>query len=299
MIIKLYYRVAGLAFAVELYEGIELETRLSAYKPFVCNKTDDLLFRMPVIVDDSGSPSKDECKWRLLVNDSFKDVISEIYVDTHGDYHYVSKLENKAGMWSSIDYNREFSDMKCRVHGDAGFQLFALNNALMLMFALCSSTKETLLFHASVVKYEGKGYLFLGKSGTGKSTHSQLWLNHIKGCELLNDDYPAIRLINGKPCVFGTPWSGKTPCYKNEQVLVGGFIRLWQAPVNEIKRLSLFEAYGALLPTVTNMRWEKKCADAVSVSIQKLIEDTPVFSLKNRPEKEAAVMSFHALTTGK
>ena len=295
MIMKLYYRVAGLSFAVELHEGIELETRLAAYRPFVCDKSDDLLFRMPVMADDGDSPA-DDSKWKLLVDDSFKDVVSEIYVDTHGDYHYVSKLDFKAGMWLSIDYDREFSDMKCRVHGDAEFQLFALNKALMLMFALCSSTKDTLLCHASVVMYGGKGYLFLGKSGAGKSTHSQLWLNHIKDSELLNDDYPAIRLIDEEPWVFGTPWSGKTPCYKNEQVPVGGFVRLLQAPVNEIKKLSLLEAYGALLPTVSNMRWEKKCTDAVNASILKLIEETPVFSLKNRPEKEAALMSFNALS---
>lgn len=292
---NLYYRVAGLSFAVELHEGIELETRLAAYRPFVCDESDDLLFRMPVMADDGDSPA-DDSKWKLLVDDSFKDVVSEIYVDTHGDYHYVSKLDVKAGMWLSIDYDREFSDMKCRVHGDAEFQLFALNKALMLMFALCSSTKDTLLCHASVVMYGGKGYLFLGKSGAGKSTHSQLWLNHIKDSELLNDDYPAIRLIDEEPWVFGTPWSGKTPCYKNEQVPVGGFVRLLQAPVNEIKKLSLLEAYGALLPTVSNMRWEKKCTDAVNASILKLIEETPVFSLKNRPEKEAALMSFNALS---
>jgi len=276
MIMNLYYRVAGLSFAVELHEGIELETRLAAYRPFVCDKSDDLLFRMPVMADDGDSPA-DDSKWKLLVDDSFKDVVSEIYVDTHGDYHYVSKLDVKAGMWLSIDYDREFSDMKCRVHGDAEFQLFALNKALMLMFALCSSTKDTLLCHASVVMYGGKGYLFLGKSGAGKSTHSQLWLNHIKDSELLNDDYPAIRLIDEEPWVFGTPWSGKTPCYKNEQVPVGGFVRLLQAPVNEIKKLSLLEAYGALLPTVSNMRWEKKCTDAVNASILKLIEETPEF----------------------
>ncbi len=57
-----------------------------------------------------------------------------------------------------------------------------------------------------------------------------------------------------------------------------------------------YSAFPALLPTVSNMRWEKKCTDAVNASILKLIEETPVFSLKNRPEKEAALMSFNALS---
>jgi hypothetical protein len=169
-----------------------------------------------------------------------------------------------------------------------------LNNALMLLFALSSSSHDTLLFHSSVIKYNGKGYMFLGKSGTGKSTHSQLWLKYIEGSELLNDDNPAVRLIEGEPWVFGSPWSGKTPCYKNEQVPVGGFLRLWQAPVNEIARLSTLQAYAALLPTISNMRWEKRCADAVNATINKVISKVPVFSLKNRPEEAAARMSFNA-----
>src|SRR5690606_24548491 len=80
---------------------------------------------------------------------------------------------------------------------------------------------RAILIHASVVSCAGKAYAFLGKSGTGKSTHSRLWLRHIAGTELLNDDNPAIRIEpDGRVFVYGTPWSGKTPCYKNKKVFL-------------------------------------------------------------------------------
>lgn len=54
---------------------------------------------------------------------------------------------------------------------------FVLNNFLMMLYAFNAARHHTLLMHASVVATEtGKGYLFLGKSGTGKSTHTGLWL---------------------------------------------------------------------------------------------------------------------------
>ena len=57
----------------------------------------------------------------------------------------------------------------------------------------------------------------------------------------------------------------------------------------------MLQAYAALLPTISNMRWEKRCADAINATINKVIQQVPVFSLKNRPEEAAARLSFNAL----
>ena len=57
----------------------------------------------------------------------------------------------------------------------------AIDNALMVLFALATADQHTVLFHAAVVSHQGKGYMFLGPSGTGKSTHARLWLKYIEG----------------------------------------------------------------------------------------------------------------------
>ena len=56
---------------------------------------------------------------------------------------------------------------------------FGLNDALMLIYAFAGSFRQTMLIHASCIRYNGFGYPFIAKSGTGKSTHSSLWLKHI------------------------------------------------------------------------------------------------------------------------
>lgn len=291
---KKYYRVAGLDFGVELQDSADFEDRLGAYQPFEISESESLLFMLPMLKEDVDNCSYNE-KWHLLINEEMMDFDVRLYVDNESIYHYITRIKNNPDNWSCLDFTSNMMPLAYRQRGRARFKQIALNSTLKLLFALCTATKDTILFHSSVIKNGGKGYMFLGKSGTGKSTHAQLWLEHISGSELLNDDNPVVRFIDGTPWVFGTPWSGKTPCYKNEAVPVGGIVRLWQAPVNEIKRLDTLQAYAALLPTILNMKWERQLADGMNASIYKLITSVPIFSLRNRPEKAAAMMSFRAL----
>ena len=122
-----------------------------------------------------------------------------------------------------------------------------IGNELMILFAFAAAPHATLLVHAAVVRQAGRGYLFLGRSGTGKSTHARLWLRHIAGSELLNDDNPVLVLADGTATVYGSPWSGKTPCYRNESAPAGAIIRLEQAPQNLIRSERPVAAFASLL----------------------------------------------------
>lgn len=167
---------------------------------------------------------------------------------------------------------------------------FVLNNFLMMLYAFNGARHHTLLMHASVIAHHGKGYLFLGKSGTGKSTHTSLWLKHIEGCHLLNDDNPVVHVDNSskQATVYGSPWSGKTPCYRNESVPVGAFIRLEQAPQNEISQENTVRAFVALLPSCSCLKQDKGIYNGIIAVVTELASLSPVFHLKCLPDKEAA-----------
>ncbi len=66
------------------------------------------------------------------------------------------------------------------------------------------------LLHAAVFSLCGRGIAFIAASGTGKSTHMLNW-KALYGDELsiINGDKPIIRIMDGKPIIFGTPWCGK------------------------------------------------------------------------------------------
>lgn len=159
-----------------------------------------------------------------------------------------------------------------------------IDNALMVLYAMSTAGQETVLFHAAAVSYEGKGYLFLGKSGTGKSTHARLWLEHIEDTELVNDDNPVVR----GGLVYGSPWSGKTPCYRNVSYPLGGIVSLSQAPYNKIRRLGVIEAYTDLMASISGQRWDSRIADGLHETENRLVMSVPIWHLECLPDEEAA-----------
>lgn len=168
--------------------------------------------------------------------------------------------------------------------------LFNINNALMLLYTFNSADKLTLLMHASVTRHEGYGNLFLGKSGTGKSTHSQLWIHNIPGCDLMNDDNPVVEIVEDKVYVFGSPWSGKTPCYRNVKAPVRSFVRLVQAPANHIYRMPVLEAYMAFRMSSSCMKWDRLMADGINKTIDRILQMVPCYHLDCLPDKEAVFL---------
>lgn len=174
---------------------------------------------------------------------------------------------------------------------------YSFNIVLMLMYAVSQARKDTLLVHASVTMKDGKGYLFLGKSGTGKSTHSQLWINNIEGCSLLNDDNPVVRIeSDGEIRVYGSPWSGKTPCYRNLNVPVGAFVDLRQAKQNAIRKLSVVEAYTSIYKSITGFKFVKELADDYHANNTRLISSVPFYELECLPDADAAFLCYKTVT---
>ena len=171
-----------------------------------------------------------------------------------------------------------------RLHTTGKHTKMAIDNALMVLFAMATADKHTALFHAAVVSHEGKAYMFLGKSGTGKSTHARLWLKHIEGAELVNDDNPVVR----DTVVYGSPWSGKTPCYRNVSYPLGGIVLLSQAPYNKIRRLGGIEAYAALVTSISGQRWDSRIADGLHQTENALVTNVPVWHLECLPDEAAA-----------
>ena len=164
--------------------------------------------------------------------------------------------------------------------------------ALKMMYDLATAGKDTLHVHAAVVSCGGKGYLFLGPSGTGKSTHAQLWIKHIGGTELVNDDNPVVR----DGVVYGSPWSGKTPCYRNVSYPIGGIVMLSQAPYNKIRRLSGIEAYVDLAESVGGKIWDSRIAEGLHQAENKLASTVPMWHLECLPDEEAARLCYDTIT---
>lgn len=292
------FKISDITFKVIFQDNNDsLIGHIKQYEPFLLQDNDDVECDFSLIVRDNEI-SQEGNEFNNLLDTQDEGISFKILRDANTN-NYKIDISNEELRISEchLQTSNNFREAELYVSGTLQSRLFGFNNAMMMMFAFNGARLKALLFHSSVIKLNGKGYLFLGKSGTGKSTHSKLWLNSFEGAELLNDDNPVVYINNkGIAMVSGSPWSGKTPCYKNEEVPVGGFVRLWQAKENKISHLSKVHAYAALLPTISNMRWEHTINDKINETLDELIAKVPIFRLDCLPDKEAAMMSHSALT---
>lgn len=164
---------------------------------------------------------------------------------------------------------------------------------LWVAFGLISVPNGAIPVHTSTIVCKDRAVLFLGESGTGKSTHTRLWRENIEGAHLLNDDSPIIR---SSAVAYGSPWSGKTPCYRNLQYPIAAIVRLSQAPHNRMCRLSALEALGALLPSCPpSFAYDEELQDAICETLSQLISTVPVYHLECLPNAEAAQLSYSTI----
>ena len=281
------YNVAGFVFEVELHDG-EMQALPDNMTPFETGEASETIFTLKIggdIRHDGTTPLYHPEK-----------TAGEPYItlDTR-DGKYIADMAPlpEIPVCGTLEMNSDFTEGRLTFSEKASARNrdFAFNNSLMLIFAFRTATLGTLLFHSSVVMNKGYGYMFLGKSGTGKSTHSSLWLKYIPETELLNDDNPAVRIMDdGDIRVFGTPWSGKTPCYKQKSVPVKAIVKLNQSPENRIMRLDTINSYASVMTSVSGFRAIKSMADGMHKSLGKLVAAIPCYLLDCRPDEEAALL---------
>jgi hypothetical protein len=147
--------------------------------------------------------------------------------------------------------------------------------------------------HASVIIHQGQAVVFLGESGTGKSTHTRLWLHNISGCSLLNDDSPILRFHQPEKAIYiyGSPWSGKGRAYHAEGYPVAAIVRLEQAPANKTHRLNIIKSFAALYPSFPPAYLRDEwLQEAICALISEVLKRVPVFRLECLPDVSAAIL---------
>ena len=149
------------------------------------------------------------------------------------------------------------------------------------------------MLHASCVEYKGKAYLFSAKSGTGKSTHTHLWLKYLDGCRIINDDKPAIRIIDGKAYAYGTPWSGKTDESVNEGVEIGGICFLERGE-NKIARIPGIAALKPFMDQTVRPA-DKALMNKMLETLNIILTEVPIYKMSCDMSQEAVLTAVNGM----
>jgi hypothetical protein len=185
------------------------------------------------------------------------------------------------------------ADLELRPEGDDDA---AVKFSAWLAFARLIVPLGAVPIHASAVVCGGGGVLFLGESGTGKSTHTTLWRKHIDGAWLLNDDSPIVRVTDGKVTAHGSPWSGKTPCYLPASVPLRALVRLRQSPENRIERLTGLRAVAALWPSCPpQLADDPALKNTMLALVGGIVSAVPIYMMDCRPDRQAALIARQAV----
>lgn len=154
---------------------------------------------------------------------------------------------------------------------------------------------DAMLVHGSCVAVDGRGYLFMAGSGTGKSTHARLWRELLGSrAVMVNDDKPIIRFIDGTPMIFGTPWDGKHRLSTNIGVPLKAIGFLSRGEKDAIRTASPGASYPLLL------RYAYRPADPAAMQktlalVDKLADSASLWQLQCTMSPTAAQVAYDAM----
>lgn len=155
--------------------------------------------------------------------------------------------------------------------------------------------KGAFCYHASALSVDGEGILFSADSGTGKSTHARLWREFMSGeheIVSLNDDKPIIRLIDGKPWIYGSPWSGKHSIHRNDRAPVKALVFLERGEENRIEELQPEEVFSRMFPQVLGGKNRESIAQLLEL-LDQFVRNISVYRLQCNISEEAVRLVYH------
>lgn len=155
---------------------------------------------------------------------------------------------------------------------------------------------DGMMLHSSAVVVDGKAYLFTAPCGTGKSTHTNLWLELLgHRAYILNDDKPALRLEDGVWYAYGTPWSGKYDISVDARIPVGGIAAISRSETNTI---TPYFGKEAILDIMRQVNRPKDMAFRIKLMelLDKLFATVPIWKLECNKDIAAAELSYRVMS---
>jgi hypothetical protein len=152
------------------------------------------------------------------------------------------------------------------------------------------------MLHASAVAVDDRAYLFSAKSGTGKSTHTELWQKYFgeDRAIIVNDDKPAIRFMDNRFYVYGTPWSGKSDKNHNIKVPLKSIVFIERSETNWIDRIDSKQALKLIFDQTLRPKQPAK-VDKLITLVDELLKTTPIYKMGCNISEDAVKLAYETI----
>lgn len=154
---------------------------------------------------------------------------------------------------------------------------------------------DAFFFHCSSIEVDGKAVMFTAKSGTGKSTHRNLWMKNFGDkVKIINDDKPIIRKIDGIYYVYGTPWRGKEAMGVNTRVPAKALCFLSRAEKNSIGPISTGKVVAKALNQTVRPTDARLMGNLLEL-LDGFLNQVDCYDLRVNMEDEAALVAYNEI----
>lgn len=157
---------------------------------------------------------------------------------------------------------------------------------LLQLFYTHAVRRQMIQLHCATIEDQGRGILFLGPSGIGKTTQAERWAE-FRGSSIINGDVGFVQRTEREYIAWGTPWHGSSPYCLNTSVPVKALVVLKQAQENKLRELTGFEKVTEVSGSVFYPTWLEDGMDLCTDTLNHLLTDLPVYRLDNRADREA------------
>lgn len=169
------------------------------------------------------------------------------------------------------------------------------NSLLLQMYYTHVVKRHFIQIHSSLINYRGRGLLFLGPSGIGKTTQAELWQKY-RGAQIINGDLAFVQKTENEFLGWGTPWHGSSPYCMNASVPVTALIVLKQAEKNSLRRLTGFSMVSEVSQSVFYPLWLEGGTELCLETLDALLRQIPVYELACRPDEASVSLLYRELT---
>lgn len=239
---------------------------------------------------------------KFTVDESERKCILDIgfRVDILQKENYIHGLECYHNIVATGCVSRRGSDVMLV---DAGWShavilpLYDLTHAdsfLCQLFYTHAVQRHIIYLHSSLIDFQGRGLMFLGPSGIGKTTQAELW-NKYRDALIINGDVVFVQETEDAFLGWGTPWHGSSPYCENASVPVHAMIVLKQSSENSIRELTGFEKVTAVSTSVFYPRWLENGMELCLETLDHFLSRVPVYELSCRPDEDAVKLTEEAV----